>query len=151
MRESFASGGVPGKVSVWEIFHGACRLFRGRRPGALSAERLHRLDPGRPARGKPAGDERDRLDRERRRGERRSVVYGDAMQQVRQDATRRSGGEQPDDAPGNHERRAPDGSTWRYNPLPSRRGSMLGTFDRGATPSTRDAAPLECGGAFATG
>ena len=33
----------------------------------------------------------------------------------------------------------------------ARRGSILGIFDRGATQSTRDALPLECSGAFATG
>ena len=33
----------------------------------------------------------------------------------------------------------------------ARRGSILGIFDRGATPSTRDASPLECSGDFATG
>ena len=39
----------------------------------------------------------------------------------------------------------------RRPPGKARRGSILGIFDRGATQSRRDASPLECSGAFATG
>ena len=65
--------------------------------GLLGAEGVHRVDPGRPARGQIAGEQRRREQHERGGRERQGVRRGHAEEQALEDAGRRGGGQQAED------------------------------------------------------